>query len=82
MDESRKPPLQFANRVIRRFVDNQLGDEALVLPEDFLKIRLVFRHCRGSWERLALGDIVHTHLLSKVVSAWGRLKGKQREVEV
>jgi hypothetical protein len=82
VDESRKPPLQFANRVIRRFVDNQLGDEALVLPDDYLKIRLVFRRCRGSWEQVTQGNVVHIHLLSKVVSAWGRLKGKQREVEV
>jgi len=81
VDECKKPPLGFANRVIRRFIENQLGDEAVVLPKDYMAIRVVFRRCQGSWEQLAMGNIVHTHLLSKVVSSWGRLKGEKQKVE-
>lgn len=83
MDErSKKPPLHFADRVIRRFVDNQLGDDAMVLPADYMRIRVVFRRCQGSWEQVAQGNVVHIHLLSKIVAAWGRLKEKHRKVEV
>ncbi len=82
MDDVRKIPLIFANRVIRQFVDNQMGDESVIIPDDYMAMRLVFRKCQGSWERVSQGDIVHVCLLAKVVTAWGKTRGKKREIEV
>jgi len=77
----KNPPLVFANRVIRRMVDNFLGDDVIVTKENYLCMRTVFRSQGGSWERVAAGDIEHTRLLSRLVMAWGNLPGRRREVD-
>lgn len=82
MEGTSKPPLLFANQAIRRLVDNQFGDEAMVLPNDYMTMRVVFRRCQGSWEQLTCGSVIHTKLLSKIIAAWGRLHGKTRKIEV
>lgn len=80
MDETPTPPLVFANRVIRQYVDHSVGAETILLPQDYYVIRLVFRWCGGLWERLELGDIVHNRLLSSIISAWGKTAKHQRDV--
>jgi hypothetical protein len=80
VDAPRKTPLQFSNRVIRQFVDNQFGNEAVMDPNDFSVIRVTFKHCQGLWEQVASGNIVHTNLLSQIVSSWGR-QNKNLNVE-
>lgn len=80
MDETQAPPLVFANRVIRQYVDHGVGAEAILLPQDYYVIRLVFRWCGGSWERLELGDIVHNRLLSRIIAAWGNTSKHKRDV--
>ena len=82
MDDSPKIPLVFANRAIRQFANNQLGAEIMILPDDYMAMRLVFRKCRGSWERVSNGDVVHVNLLAKVVVAWGRTRRRKRKIEV
>jgi hypothetical protein len=79
--EGNKPPLEFANRVVRRFVDNFFGDETMVLPQDFTAMRVVFRKLGGSWEKLFQGDIVQLQLMTQIIQSWGNLKGKNRKVE-
>jgi hypothetical protein len=77
-----KPPLVFADQAIRKLVTNQLGDETMVLPNDYMVMRVVFRKRGGSWEALTQGDVGHTVLLASVVKTWGKLRRKQRKVEV
>lgn len=77
--EDNRPPLEFANRVIRRFIDNLFGDETLVLPQDYIAMRVVFRKLGGSWEKVFEGD---TQLIIQIVQSWGNLKDKNRKVEL
>ena len=82
MDDSTKTPLVFANRVIRRFADNQLGAEVMILPDDYMTMRVIFRKCQGLWEGISSGDVVQTNLLARIVTAWGRTRSKKRKIEV
>lgn len=82
MDDSTKTPLVFANRAIRLFANNQLGDEVMILPDDYMAMRVVFRKCQGSWEGISSGDVVMTNLLARIVTAWGKNQSKRRKIEV
>jgi hypothetical protein len=79
VDGPSKLPLVFANRVIRQFADHLLGEDVFLLPEDYRALRLVFRWCQGSWERLELGDIVHNRLLVTIITTWGKKPKKDVE---
>jgi len=79
VDGPSKLPLVFANRVIRQLVDHLLGEQVIMTPEDYRAIRVVFRWCKGSWEQLELGNIVHNRLLIKIISAWGEKSKKDVE---
>ncbi len=81
MNDPPKSPLSFANKVIRQFVDNLLGSNVIVSPKDYTVLRVVFRRCGGKWEQLNHGDILHSQLLTKILSSWGSMPGRQREVE-
>lgn len=81
MDDIPKSPLSFANKAIRQFVNNLLGSDVIIAPKDYTVLRVVFRKCGGSWERLNHGDIVHTQLLTKILTSWGSMPGRQREVD-
>ena len=81
MDEAESPPLIFAHRVIRQCVDHLLGGDTILLPRDYAVIRLVFRWCKGSWERLEHGDIVHNRLLTRILTAWGMTAKHKKDVE-
>jgi hypothetical protein len=76
-----RPPLEFANRVIRRFVTNLFGEDAIVPPQDYLVLRTVFRRLGGSWEKVAAGDTKQVSLVIQVVRAWGNVK-KMKKVEL
>ncbi len=82
MDDAPSPPLVFANRVIRQFVDHIVGDDVLVLPHDYTVLRVVFRSCQGSWERVSHGDIVHNRLLARIVSVWGKKATTRKKHDV
>lgn len=78
-----RPPLEFANRVIRKFVDNFFGAVTLVTPQDYTTMRVAFRNMRGDWKLVLLGDDRQLQVLSQVVQAWGNTADKsQRAVEV
>jgi len=81
VDDSAKIPLVFANRVIRLFANNQLSEDVMILPDDYMTMRLVFRKCGGSWEMVGAGGVPHVNLLAKIVAAWGRNRRKERKVE-
>lgn len=76
-----KPPLEFANRVLRRFVDNLFGGKVEVIPQDYTVMRVVFRNLGGSWEQILHGNIEHCKLVVRVVQSWGTLQEKNRKVE-
>lgn len=82
MDDAPKPPLVFANRVIRQFVDHLVGEDIITTKTDYTVMRLVFRWCGGSWEMINHGDIVHNRLLATIISAWGGMPGRKHEVEL
>ena len=81
MDPVKKPPVVFADRVIRMFVDHSLGSDVVIEPRDFQVIRVVFRHCQGVWEKILSGDIVHTCLLERIITNWGKQPGRKRRSE-
>lgn len=80
--DDKKPPLEFANRVIRRFVDNLYGDDVGVMPQDYTAMRVVFRKLGGSWEKVSQGDINHCRKIVQVVQGWGKRQKDHRKVEV
>jgi len=76
--DRRPEPLAFANRAIRQFVDNSVGEKCALLKGDYLVIRRVFRRLGGHWEKVVSGDPRHVSLLSRLVKAWGkRMKGRR-----
>lgn len=81
MDDNSRPPLEFANRVIRQFVDNLFGDSIAVIPEDYTTMRVVFRKLGGSWELVSRGDAKHIQRIVQVVQSWGSSQQKNRKVE-
>ena len=76
-----RPPLEFANRVLRRFVNNLYGASVYVLPEDYTMMRVVFRNLGGSWEQVSQGDIEQCKTVVRIVQSWGALREKSRKVE-
>ncbi len=82
MDDSPDPPLHFANRLVRKFADNLVGEDVVTLPDDYVAIRAAFRSAGGSWFRLVRGDINHTRLLEKLILAWGKQPGRVRKTEM
>jgi len=79
--DSPAPPLTFANRMIRMFVDHGLGEQTLVSDNDFMVIRTAFSQAKGDWERIHQGDPVQLMLLSTLVNAWASLPGRKPETE-
>ena len=82
MDTQRPPPILVANRLIRMSVDHLVGEDMVVLPDDYIALRAVFRKCKGSWERLSKGDVVHSQLLAKIITAWAQMPERKRETEL
>jgi hypothetical protein len=76
----RKTPLAFSDQVIRKFVDNLLGSDMIVLPEDYQAIRTAFRSCRGKWEEIEQGNLSHLQMLTNILKAWGAMPQRKREV--
>lgn len=79
MDDVVWAPKVFANKVILQFVQHILAEDMVVEPEDYLILRLVFRWAGGSWDELANGNVVMLELLQKIISAWGKMPGRQHE---
>jgi hypothetical protein len=73
-DESKTPPLAFANQVIRMLADHLLGEDAKLNLRAYRLIRIVFRRLGGSWFELCQGAPAHTNLLIEAVKAWGQAR--------
>lgn len=82
MDPPKKPPIVFANNVIRNTVDHTMSEKAIVLPQDYTTLRVTFRKLGGSWEQLASGDVGQARLLAKIVKKWGKMPGRKYESEM
>jgi hypothetical protein len=82
VDSPKKPPIVFANNVIRNTVDHTVDESIIVSPQDYTMLRVAFRKLGGSWEQLADGDIRQIRLLSKIVKKWGKMPGRKRESEM
>lgn len=74
MDESKPPPIVFANQVVQMFANHLLGDKAKLNRQAYGLIRVVFRRLGGSWFELCQGNPQHTQLLLESVKAWGARK--------
>ncbi len=81
MDDPAKPPLVFANRVIRLFADHLFGADLIIEPRDFQVLRLIYRKLGGSWVGLIHGNIAQIILLEKIVAQWGGRPGRKRQTE-
>lgn len=81
MDTPQKPPLVFANRVIRMMVDHSGGEEMVTLPDDYTALRVAFRRLGGSWERVMHGDMPQIRMLRKVVDTWCKMPGRKKDNE-
>jgi hypothetical protein len=73
-DESKPPPLVFANQVIGMLADNILGDSVKMNRRAYLTVRVVFRKLGGSWFEVCQGSPEHINLLIESVKAWGARK--------
>lgn len=82
MDPAKKPPLVFANRVIRMLVDHLVDEHIQVLPNDYTAMRVTFRRLGGAWEKLTVGDIKTARLLAHIVTTWGGMPGRIKETEM
>lgn len=70
-DDSKPPPLAFANEVIELLAQHLLGEDAELDAKAFQLIRIVFRKLGGSWFEVCSGSPKHTNLLIECVKAWG-----------
>jgi hypothetical protein len=75
----KKPPLVFANHVIRQTADHVVDEKVSLREQDYTSLRVVFRKMGGSWAALADGDIDSTRLLSRIVKKWGKSRKKKNE---
>jgi len=81
LDDSPKPPLVLANRVIRQFVDHLVGADVIIEPRDYLILRLIFRKLGGSWWGLFHGNVTQLVLLEQIITNWGKRPDRKREQE-
>jgi hypothetical protein len=58
-------------------VDHLFGEDMMVLKDDFLAIRLVYRQMGGMWSPLIDGNKDSIGLLESVVTAWGQMPGRK-----
>lgn len=80
-DGGPKPPLVFANRVIRMLIDHSLGSEVIATDDDYMLIRVTFRKMGGVWEQVWEGDTKQNLLLKNCVNAWAQRPGNKTETE-
>lgn len=81
MDCQPDPPLLFANRIIRQFVDHMGGGDLVMEEPDFQAVRILFRRLGGAWEKVLGGDMADMDRLKKVITAWSTLPGRKKDQE-
>lgn len=78
MGEDDHPKL-FSNHVISQLVRHVLGEDTTMQYEDYMSMRVAFRHKGGSWIAMADGDLAQVDTLKDIVSAWGKMPGRKEE---
>ena len=78
MNDKPKPPLVFANHVLKQMIEHLFGEDMLIKQDDYHALRTAFRWAGGSWDELGHGNMVHIGLLQKFISAWGNLPERKR----
>lgn len=78
MNDKPKPPLVFANHVLKQMIEHGFGGDIIIKQDDYTALRTAFRWAGGSWVEIGLGNMVHIGLLGKFVSAWGNMPGRKR----
>jgi DNA topoisomerase IB len=81
LDHDEPPPLIFANRIIRQLTDHMVGEDVELEDEDFEVIRVVYRWCKGSWEKFINGDLTHNELLKQIVTVWANTPNQKSKPE-
>lgn len=79
MDDSKDTPKVFANRMIRMLVDNSLGSDTNIPPNDYLVMRVAFRNMGGTWEQISQGNHEHLAKLKQVINTWTQQHQKKPE---
>ena len=69
MDDKPKPPLVFANHVLKQMIEHSFGGDIIIKQADYSALRVAFRSAGGSWQEIGHGNMAHISLLGKFVSA-------------
>lgn len=78
MNDKPKPPLVFANYVLKQMIEHLFGEDMLIKQQDYQALRTAFRWVGGSWDEIGHGNITHIGLLQKFITAWGALPERKR----
>jgi hypothetical protein len=78
MDDKPKPPLVFANHVLKQMIEHSFGGDIIIKQADYSALRVAFRSAGGSWQEIGHGNMAHISLLGKFVSAWGNMPERER----
>jgi hypothetical protein len=78
MNDKPKPPLVFANHVLKQMIEHLFGEDMLIKQADYEALRTAFRWVGGSWDEIGHGNMDQTTLLLKFISAWGNLPERSR----
>jgi hypothetical protein len=73
-----KPPLVFANRVLKQMIEHLYGEDMLIKQADYKALRTAFRWSGGSWDEIGHGNIQHIEALQKFIKAWGDMPERKR----
>ena len=80
MGESDHPKI-FSNHVISQLVNHVWGEDTTMQYDDYMAMRVAFRHKGGSWIAVADGDLSQMDTLRDIVKAWGKMPGRKEESE-
>jgi hypothetical protein len=81
MNDKPKPPLVFANHVLKQMIEHMFGEDMLIKQADYTALRTAFRWAGGSWIEIGMGSMVHIGLLMKFITAWGNMDERKRTGE-
>jgi len=78
MNDKPKPPLVFANHVLKQMIEHAFGDDIIIRQDDYHALRTAFRWAGGLWNEIGSGNMVHIGLLQKFITAWGNMPERKR----
>jgi hypothetical protein len=81
MNDKPKPPLVFANHVLKQMIEHSLGEDIIIKQSDYQALRTAFRWAGGSWDEITHGNLDHIGLLQKFIVAWGQMPERERTGE-